>query len=468
MASPSYMIVEDGSAKVNSNAYWDIDSTLNYLLNQGYLDWENYTQDQQARAIIAATSYIEKRFRRRFRGLRQSVEQALGWPRIGAFDDDSFTIFGVPFQIQFACAEYAIRAARLGVLAPDPFRTAPPQDLSQPTPGLTVGTDKLTATANFNVGDTITIGLRTYTFVSANPSVDGQVLVGGTLAASLNNLFNCINNTANIATGLFTTTANFNPGDTVTIGYTTYFFVSALNPTIVTAQMPQVLIGVNAAATLENWASAVNFSGGIKETYYALGPDSNVTATFTSNTLLATANTIINLQNFNNVNPIQVALTANTTAGTWAYSRLVLSGGNGTNYFTNQADTNVVASVSPTALTITSNRSNANSIPTVYTPSGSSAASWATGTVTGFSNNPVIPQIVVGPVRTQTQKVGPLEESRTFDGMAQRAAQDERTTRAAQSGIVNDYYLPEYPEADLWIEQIVRNPATGTRLIRGS
>ncbi len=468
MPSPAFMIVEDGTAKVNSNAYWDVDSIVSYLTSKGVLDIQNYNEDQIARGAISSTFYIEKRFKRRYRGLRQSVAQALGWPRIGAFDDDAFTIFGVPYQVQFATAEYAIRACRVGVLAPDPLRNAPVQDMSIPVTGLVPGTNKFSATANFNAADTITIGLRTYAFVSSAPSAEGQVLVGGTLAASLVNLLNCISNSADIATGLFTASINFANGDTVQIGTQTYTFVTALNPEIVTNQTPQVLIGVNLAASLINWANCANSAGTQSETYYALTRDPAITGTVTGTTFLATANSNINLKNFGNPNPASVQLSSRTNAGTWAYNKLILSGGNGTNFYATDADPNVTATITPTSISVQSTLGNANSVGTVYSPSGAPAGAWATATITGFSNNPVTPDLILGPMRQKIEKVGPLEVSTSYDGLTQTAALLAMTTRASQSGIVNDFNIPEYPEADLWIEQIVRNPATGTRLIRGS
>lgn len=342
MSTPSFMVVEDGSAKINSNAYWDVDSIVTYLVNKGVLDIESYTENQIARGAISSTFYIEKRFKRRYRGLRQSVEQALGWPRIGAFDDDSFSIFGIPSQIKFALAEYTIRACRIGVLAPDPMRTVPTQDMSKSATGLTPATATLTLTANFGDGDVIVIGTRTYTLLAALTAGDGHVHIGASILASLANL-----------------------------------------------------------------ANAINGSGGTPGTDY------------------------------------------NVTAG----------------------DPNVTASLNTaTSLTVSDTNPNANSIGVVYAPAGTSFASWGSGVtkLSGYANNPTTPDLILGPVRSKISKIGPLEDATTYDGLSQRAIQDERTTRSAQSGMVNDYYIPEYPEADLWIEQIVRNPATGTTLIRGS
>ncbi len=239
-------------------------------------------------------------------------------------------------------AEYTIRAARLGVLAPDPMRTVPQQDLSVSSAGLTPATATLATTGNFGNGDVIVIGTRSYTMQSALTSGDGNVHIGGSAMASLLNL-----------------------------------------------------------------ANAINGTGG------TLGTDYNVTA----------------------------------------------------------GDPNVTASVATSSsITVSDTNPNANSIGVVYAPFGTSYASWGAGItkLSGYSNSPPTPSLILGPVRSTVQKIGPLEDTTTYDGLSQRAIQDERTTRSAQSGMVNDYYLPEYPEADLWLEQLVRNPATGTTLIRGS
>lgn len=462
MTNPNYMIVEDGSALTQANAYWDVESIVQYLLNKGVLDINNYTNDQIARAVISSTMYIEKRFKRRYRGLRQTVEQALGWPRIGAFDDDNFTIFGVPFQVQWACAEYTIRALRLGVLAPDPIRTVPPQDLSQPSPGLTPGSNSLTMTANFIAAETVTIGNRTYTFVSTPPATDGDVAVGGTLATSLGNLVAAINNANNPAVGIFTGTTNFVDGDTITIAQRTYTFRTVFTEPRIDGT---IIIGATLAASLLNLAQGINNQGDQGSNVYVLHPDPAVTATSDATHLNVTARVQFALSGFINFafTPLTVDLEAQTAAGTWGSPTLIQIPN--TSFYVTQADQNVVASATATKLVVSDVQPNANSVVTTTT---TAHGSWGTATLTGFANNPPDPNLILGPVRSKTEKVGPLEEATTYDGLAQRAAQDRSTTRAAQSGIINDYWLPEYPEADLWIEQILRNPSTGTRLIRGS
>lgn len=460
---PEYLVVEDGSGYTNSNAYWDVASVKSYLLNKGILDVQNYTNDQIARAIISATMYIEKRFKRRFRGLRQQVEQQLGWPRIGAFDDDNFTIFGVPYQIQFACAEYTIRALRLGVLAPDPLRTVPDEDLSQPRPGVTYATQTFTGTSpstNFMNNDTITIGNRVYTFVNTTPLEDGQVALGSSLVYSLINLGAAINNSNNLATGVFTATQNFLDGDSVTIGDRSYVF-----HTVLQEFDGCVLIGASTAASLLNLEEAINNTGDVGNNVYVTQDDPNVTAVSTSSTLTVTARVQFTAAGFVEFqqSPISVTLTASTGAGSWGSPTLIQEPN--TNFYVLNADPNVTAQVTPTTLVVTATNVQGNSV-TVSTTSA--AGAWGAGTLAGGSYTPSPPSLILGPIRTRTQRIGPLEESESFDGLAALAIRDERTTRSAQSGIVNDYNLPEYPEADLWLEQIIRNPSSGTRLVRGS
>ena len=102
------------------------------------LSWASATliggdESKARQVIIRASDYIDKRFGRRWRGERQSQAQGLTWPRLGAFDVDGFYITGLPKQIKRATAEYALRAALYNVLAPDPNRIAPTQNMATGT-----------------------------------------------------------------------------------------------------------------------------------------------------------------------------------------------------------------------------------------------------------------------------------------------------------------------------------------------
>lgn len=104
--------------------------------DRGNEAWTEFVSLERQQAIIRATDYIDKRFGRRFRGLRQAKDQGLEWPRFDAFDDDGFlltSVDNIPRQIEKACAEYALRALLCGVLSPDPLPPVPKQDLTDST-----------------------------------------------------------------------------------------------------------------------------------------------------------------------------------------------------------------------------------------------------------------------------------------------------------------------------------------------
>lgn len=116
--------------------------TANVYVLQAFVDtyhadrnntrWGDFTTPEKEAAIIRATDYIDKRFGRRFRGERTTKSQSLEWPRLSAFDDDGFLLNGIddiPRQLQKALAEYSLRAAICGVLAPDPIAPIPKQSM---------------------------------------------------------------------------------------------------------------------------------------------------------------------------------------------------------------------------------------------------------------------------------------------------------------------------------------------------
>jgi len=71
-------------------------------------------------------------------------------------------------------------------------------------------------------------------------------------------------------------------------------------------------------------------------------------------------------------------------------------------------------------------------------------------------------------VKSKTEKVGPVEQSTEF-----MTTQDLNggnfgsAARSSQSTNVSDFFIPEYPEADLWIEELVRPINVSMRLARG-
>lgn len=80
------------------------------------------------------------------------------------------------------------------------------------------------------------------------------------------------------ATGVLTASDVFTDGETVTVGDKVYTFVDALS-----GAANEVLIGASAAASLDNFKSAINASAGAGTTY-GLGTAANPNVTATTNT----------------------------------------------------------------------------------------------------------------------------------------------------------------------------------------
>lgn len=128
---------ETGQGLEDANAYISVAFADTYHSDRGHVSWTALSTAKKEQCIVRATDYIDKRFGRRFRGSRRSQRQALEWPRLDAFDDDRFLLSEadeIPRALSKACAEYALRAALLGELAPDPPLPVPVQDLGVNSP----------------------------------------------------------------------------------------------------------------------------------------------------------------------------------------------------------------------------------------------------------------------------------------------------------------------------------------------
>lgn len=129
-------LVEDGSGVPVANSYITEAYADTYHSDRGNTAWSDFTSPEQEAALIRASEYIDKRFGRRFRGLRKTKDQGLEWPRLDAFDNDGYLLSGVddlPRNLEKATAEYALRALICGVLAPDPILPVPKQDMTDST-----------------------------------------------------------------------------------------------------------------------------------------------------------------------------------------------------------------------------------------------------------------------------------------------------------------------------------------------
>lgn len=138
---PITLVVEDGSGDPDANAYISIAFINTYHTDRGNTYWALLDSEVKKTCVIKATDYIDKRFGEQFRGFRMQKDQALRWPRLAAFDDDKYSLDGVPKNLMKATAEYALRAAIYNVLAPDPLRPVPTQDMSVEDPNVAATED---------------------------------------------------------------------------------------------------------------------------------------------------------------------------------------------------------------------------------------------------------------------------------------------------------------------------------------
>ena len=84
--------LEDGSGITGSNAYDSVADIDAHHVDRGNTGWSDFTTADKQTAIIRASDYIDKRFGRRFRGVRKLKNQGREWPRTNAFDDDGFLL----------------------------------------------------------------------------------------------------------------------------------------------------------------------------------------------------------------------------------------------------------------------------------------------------------------------------------------------------------------------------------------
>lgn len=76
-------------------------------------------------------------------------------------------------------------------------------------------------------------------------------------------------------------------------------------------------------------------------------------------------------------------------------------------------------------------------------------------------------QVETGQVIRSREKVGPLEEEKWFETTSQVLGKNLAAgATGVKSSLVNDFLIPEYPEADMWLEELLRS-SMNIRLARG-
>ena len=105
------LIVEDGSALVNSESYCSVAFADDYHAKRGNVAWD--VVDDKEAALRKATDYMTQVYRNAWQGFRYRTYQSLDWPRTGVVVDRFRVILAtvVPPEIMAACAELALRAS---------------------------------------------------------------------------------------------------------------------------------------------------------------------------------------------------------------------------------------------------------------------------------------------------------------------------------------------------------------------
>lgn len=104
----SLLIVEDGTAKTDSNTYVSLADADQYHEDRLHnADWKNAVPDTKNAALLWATRLLDDEVA--WDGSRVSKDQALRWPRIGIVDKDGFILDSnkIPSVLADATSELA-------------------------------------------------------------------------------------------------------------------------------------------------------------------------------------------------------------------------------------------------------------------------------------------------------------------------------------------------------------------------
>lgn len=91
-----------------------------YAASRGYADWTGPIEDKEA-AIRRAEAWIDGAYRDRFPGTKLAGrDQVAEWPRLNAYDSEGNLVEGIPYEIQDATKEAAMREIKVPFsLTPD-------------------------------------------------------------------------------------------------------------------------------------------------------------------------------------------------------------------------------------------------------------------------------------------------------------------------------------------------------------
>lgn len=103
------LIVEDGTGKADAESYCSVADADTYHVNMANTTWTATATATKEAALRKATRYVDGNYL--FSGVKQTGEQALLWPRLGAVRAGWLVDEGsVPTQVRDACAELAFQS----------------------------------------------------------------------------------------------------------------------------------------------------------------------------------------------------------------------------------------------------------------------------------------------------------------------------------------------------------------------
>jgi len=111
--------VQTQAGTLTANAYCSVQFFKDYHSDRGNTIPSTAGNKDIERAIVRASDYLDGRFN--FIGEKVQTEQRLKWPRLDAEDRFSRVRFGVPHEVQEACADYALISLS-STLNPTPTR----------------------------------------------------------------------------------------------------------------------------------------------------------------------------------------------------------------------------------------------------------------------------------------------------------------------------------------------------------
>jgi hypothetical protein len=114
------LVPEDGTGLANANSYLTLIQADDYFSSHPYYadPWNDLGNLDKNNVLAAATSQLDALFR--WRGAVAVATQALGWPRVGAYDDEGRLVSStiVPRAVRNATCELAIFISRGDAFAP--------------------------------------------------------------------------------------------------------------------------------------------------------------------------------------------------------------------------------------------------------------------------------------------------------------------------------------------------------------